>query len=84
MGATKINWVTLFDGLEKLDDNAKEIRLDKKERIEAFAQQFGVNKKAVALNYKFWQMLQKDEADFHEVTGDTDAFLTAIAADEVE
>jgi hypothetical protein len=81
MSATKINYETLFNGLLKLEEDAREITGDKKERIEAFAKQYGVNKQSVALNFKLWKLKQKDEAEYHEVTGDTDAFLNVLEGD---
>lgn len=78
MSANKVNYVTLFDALLNLEADKKLISEDIRERIEAFSKQFGVNKKSVALNFRLYKMLQKDEGEFHEVTGDTDLFLTAI------
>ena len=80
MSATKEQYSTLFDAIIDLEEDKKEISLDIKERVERFASQYGLNKEAVKLNLKLYKMRLKDEANYHEVTGDTGAFMDVLEA----
>lgn len=78
---TQANYDTLFAALVGLEEDRSEISADIRERIESFADQYGVNKKAVALNFKLFKLYQKDEGEYHEIAGDTDAYLSGLAGD---
>lgn len=78
MSTTKENVQALFDNLLRMDDEVKEINAAKKDAIEAFAHQFGVNPKAIKKAYTGYKDFLKDQAAFHEVDSDTDLLLEKI------
>lgn len=78
MTANKENVQALFSRLTDLDDEVKHINGVKKDAIEDFAKEFGVNPKAVKKAYTGYKEFIKDNQTFHEVDGDTDLLLERI------
>jgi hypothetical protein len=75
MSANREQYTELFDQLLTVEADIKELNGLKKEKIELFAEQFGMNKKAIKKAFASYKEFLKSESEFHEIDGDTDLIL---------
>lgn len=67
--------VAVFENLERLEGDKKEIADEMKATIEAFAASHDVNKKAVTKAFKEWKAWKKDQAEYSEVDYESSELL---------
>lgn len=76
--ATKENYTVLFDTIIELEDEKKTISQDIAERMKLFADQYGINPKALKKGFASFKEYRKDAGEFHEVDADTDTIMNIL------
>lgn len=81
MDVSKDKVIALFNDMLTLEERVKDINADKKDSIEAFAKAHGINPKAVKRAFADYKQFLKDQAEFHEIDGDTDQLVDKIVGE---